>query len=271
MLTTYLRLLLNPLGLVSVRWGFWHPALHLGFEILGYVVSLGVYRWQACPDILQPDQRQRLKWWTLGGAILGAKLVPILENIQSPAVWFVLLSGKSLAGGLLGGIIGTEIGKLKAKIPVSTGDVLVWPLLLGSLAGRLGCASCAVMDGMLGSRLSDNLLTQFPWVGLLSVAVPKNLAVAFEVQQALHLKPGIYWNVAMLEILGLICIAGAMWLVVQWKNRQAGVVFYSFCLGYFMLRIALEAVKHPVIQFSVVQGVSLIGVLLSGWRLCRAR
>jgi phosphatidylglycerol:prolipoprotein diacylglycerol transferase len=258
--------LLNPLGLVRWQWGYWHPSLHFGFEVLGYLTSFAIYKHQAVVDTLTPPQRKRLKLWTLGGAILGAKAVPLLEVMGSPLWGMALWSGKSLAGGLLGGIVGTELGKWRGKLgTASTGDVLVWPLVWGSLVGRLGCAATAVFDGMLGQTVP-------PWLvglaGVVGVNTQTAVALSPQVQSLLKLNSGWLFNLGQLELFGLVTLAVVLWrMSSRKKNPSAGWLFYSFCVGYFALRLGLEVLKHGSAHLTVVQGVSLLGLLWAVYRL----
>jgi hypothetical protein len=254
-------------------WGYWHPLLHLLFEGLGYVASWWVFRHQTMPDVLSPESRKALKWWTLGGAVLGAKLVPLLELWHTPLWWVTLISGKSLAGGLLGGIIGSEVRKRRLGIAASTGDVLVLPLLVGTCIGRIGCSSTAMWDGMLGipvqHETAQALLVYFGAWGkaFLTVQVSEahRGASLFPIQQA----TGLYWNTASWELLGLLVIAGILLVIRPWMARQfkPGAWFYAFCVPYSLLRFGLEVLKQGEGALSVVQGVSLLMLIISLYTL----
>jgi prolipoprotein diacylglyceryltransferase len=253
------------------QWGFWYPGMHVFFEVLGYVVSWWVLKHQTIPDVLAPEQRKALKWWTLGGAIVGAKLVPILECMGTPLWWTALITGKSLAGGLLGGILGSEIKKAKLGIASSTGDVLVLPLLVGTFIGRLGCASTAVWDDMLGVPV------QFP-VGLNAMLPVFSVEVTTQVAASPAWLPlpkhaGLYWNVASLECVGLMAIALLLWGVYPLLKRtfRPGALFYTFCTLYSLLRLLLEQLKHAPDSLTLVQGVSLLTLLISMLTLKRLR
>jgi hypothetical protein len=252
----------------SWQWGYWYPAWHVVWELLGYVVSWYVLKYQTTQDVLSSEMRRQLKWWTLVGAVLGAKTVPILESLASGTVHglLVLGVGKSLAGGLLGGILGSELGKYRLGITLATGDVLVYPLLVGSFVGRLGCASTAVWDGMLGQPLPVVVQQSLPYLG---VAVTPAF-IAHGLSQA---KAGIYWNVGTVELMGLVVLAVVLHGIkpVVLKRFATGAWFYMFCLGYFLLRFGLEGLKHGGHTLTVVMSVSLIGGLFALSRLFRLR
>ena len=164
--------LLNPFGLTSWYWGHWHPICHLGFEVLGYVASFYCYKHQTIPDSLSPAQRKKLKWWTLGGAIVGAKLVPFLETVQTVGL-VALLAGKSLVGGLLGGIVGSEVGKWRLMLgTASTGDVLVYPHSFDTMIWfpvRIFPFSDGILTGVVGFVLQIIWLLLLLVVGLFLV------------------------------------------------------------------------------------------------------
>jgi phosphatidylglycerol---prolipoprotein diacylglyceryl transferase len=251
------------------QWGYWHPAFHLLFEVLGYLGSYLLFKRQKMPDVLTPKQRQQLKWWMLGGALIGAKLIPLIEHINTPLIGMILLTGKSLAGGLLGGIIGTELGKRKAGITVSSGDQLVWPLIVGSIIGRLGCASCAVVDQMVGKLIPETLLNHYPV--LYGFGVNMLYARAYgkinNWDVVNFTQAGWYWNTPMLEIAGLVIIAGVLVVMGKVKRLTSGQLFYAFCLGYFTLRLAIDPLKHTHSVLTVVQAISLLGIVFSLWKL----
>lgn len=201
---------------------------------------------------------------------MGAKLVPLLELMNSPLWWGAFISGKSLAGGLLGGIVGSELQKARQGIIASTGDVLVLPLLVGTLVGRLGCSCSAIWDAMLGTlAVLPGWLT---WASpLLTVRVSPGYAKTFPLEPTLQ--AGLYWNIPSLEIIGLLGIAVGLTLFRQRLTHsfRPGALFYVFCLYYSLLRLFLETLKHASGGMSIVQWVSLATLALSVLTLARLR
>ena len=95
------------------------------------------------------------------GAVIGSKL---LGWIQHPAeawahrldaAW--LLGGKTIVGGLLGGLVGVELAKLGIGERRSTGDLFALPLCLGIALGRVGCFLAGLADHTYG------VPTALPW------------------------------------------------------------------------------------------------------------
>jgi phosphatidylglycerol:prolipoprotein diacylglycerol transferase len=149
----------------------------------------------------------------------------------------------------------------------STGDVLVYPLLLGSVVGRLGCSCSAVIDGMVGIPLPATWQAVAPYWGALVVNTSTVQHVSTKVTQLLHMNQGWAWNVASIEIVGLVVIALALRVVQQHYPLKTGQLFYSFCLGYFMLRLGLDELKQIAPVLTVVQWFSVVGIVWSVYRL----
>ena len=63
-----------------------------------------------------------------------------------------LLGGKTIVGGLIGGLIAVEWIKRRLGVVVATGDLLVLPLMLGIAIGRIGCFLSGLADRTYGSR-----------------------------------------------------------------------------------------------------------------------
>jgi phosphatidylglycerol---prolipoprotein diacylglyceryl transferase len=260
---------------LNIQWGYYPPFFHLLFEVLGYVTSFWMFRQQPMAPGLTAAQRQTLKPWTLIGAIVGAKLPPILENSLTPYWAMAWLFGKSLVGGVLGGIIGTELGKRKNRITVATGDPMVWPFLWGSVVGRIGCACAAVYDDMLAAQPIPLVwLTQWPLLQLLGVNTnAASMQTPWPATIAAQLHRGWVWNVATLELLGLLVLCLIVYGINHWGKLAQGQLFYGCCAGYFMLRLGLEwlTILPNTTPLTVVQGISLLGLGVCVWQWQRLR
>jgi len=97
----------------------------------------------------------------VAGAAIGNKAAHWLHHVdrwpllhESP---WLFLQGQSIVGGLLGGLIGVEIGKRCAGVTASTGDRFVVPILVGLLVGRIGCFVAGLSDETYGTP------TTLPW------------------------------------------------------------------------------------------------------------
>src|ERR1700682_4819285 len=107
------------------------------FETLAYVAAfvtfLRLRRRQG--DQLSDDSR----WWVVCAAIVGAaigcRLLGWLEAINTASY----ATGKTIVGGLAGGLVAVELAKMRLKISAATGDLFVIPLIVGIAIGRIGC------------------------------------------------------------------------------------------------------------------------------------
>jgi len=68
-----------------------------------------------------------------------------------------LMGGKTILGGLSGGLLAVEVTKKISGIQVRTGDLFAVPLCLGIAIGRLGCFFTGLGDNTYGTP------TALPW------------------------------------------------------------------------------------------------------------
>jgi prolipoprotein diacylglyceryltransferase len=102
------------------------------------------------------------RWATLScaaaGAALGARLLAWLANPEATYdLPGVLLGGKTIVGGLIGGLIGVELVKWSMGIRRSTGDLYAPALAVAIAIGRVGCLLTGIADDTSGRP------TSLPW------------------------------------------------------------------------------------------------------------
>lgn len=220
-----------------------HP--HLLLELLGYTAGFQFFlflrrRWRTV--IVPFEQNMWLIVGAVFGALAGSKLLAWWESIdlysphwRDPAYW---LGGKTIVGGLLGGWIGVEIAKKFLRIRYATGDVYVFPLIVGMSIGRIGCFLTGLDDHTCGSH------THVPW------------AVNFG-DGPRH--PAQLYDILFLLTLGLL-------LALRMRKPYAnGRVFRWFLLAYLAYRFGIEFLKdrfHPYLGLSAIQLACLAG---AGW------
>ena len=197
-----------------------HP--HLLFEGLAYLAGLVLFiqNPNKNPNGFTAEQRLWLAAAALTGAALGSKI--LFWFCDPPATlqrWNdleYLMGGKTLVGGLIGGLIGVEFMKVRLGITVSTGDAFVPSLLLGTAIGRVGCFLTGLADHTCGNP------TTLPW-GVDFGDGPRHPTQLYE----------ILW-------LGILAI-------LIWRRSlqpyRSGDLFKLFMVGYLGFRFFAEFIK----------------------------
>ena len=96
-----------------------HP--HIFFESLAYFISFRLILINSKKDTILPEQRTTIIVGGFIGALIGAKLLVLLQHLyllhDHPQHFLLLfLQGKTIIGGILGGLIGVEITKKMPNI-----------------------------------------------------------------------------------------------------------------------------------------------------------
>lgn len=196
--------------------------VHFIFETLAFFIAFRYYIYLRKNKNDSIDSINRL-YIILGatiGALLGSRLLGALENPQ------VLLSmdlldiykSKTIAGGLLGGLLGVEFFKKLLGEKQSSGDLFVFPLILGIIIGRIGCFLTGVLEPTYGIE------TDF-FMGMnLGDGVKRHPTSLYEI----------------IFLTGLFLILKR----IQRKNiLENGALFKLFMISYFPFRFFIELIK----------------------------
>ncbi|WP_415324764.1 prolipoprotein diacylglyceryl transferase [Chryseobacterium sp. MMS23-Vi53] len=155
------------------------------------------------------------------GALIGSKLIGNLENPYTLFEHFDLKriwTNNTIVGGLAFGLIGVELAKKIVGHRESTGDLIVYPLMLAMIIGRIGCFLTGIheetygipTDSVFGMHLGDQYLRH----------------------------PVALYEIAFLIILWIIL------KMIQKKNiYPSGFVFQVFMICYFSFRLMLDFIK----------------------------
>lgn len=229
---------------------------HLLIELLAYFVGGQLYWRLRRRDPIRADRfaQMGILVGLVLGAALGSKLAFWLEH---PAFAFAgfpnlahLLGGKSIVGGLLGGLIGVELSKRWVGVPQSTGDALVWPLAIGISIGRIGCFVSGLSDATYG--------------------VPSNLPWAVDFGDGIPRHP-----TQLYDIVWLLGSAAAIAWLARRQPLLAGDAFKLFLAGYLGWRLLVDALKPiPEVYWpglSGIQWLCLLGLLYYLPHLLRMR
>lgn len=232
-----------------------HP--HLLFELVAYSAGFQLYlslrkRWPRRKAAVPIEQAMWIIVGCVFGALAGSKLLAFAESFQH--YWShrdnlpVLLGGKTIVGGLLGGWVGVELVKKYLGVAHSTGDVYVFPLVLGMCIGRVGCFLTGLPDHTYGVH------TSLPW------------AVDFGDGRR---HPTQLYEIAFLLLVGVVLLARMR------SSSFNGELFRLFMLAYLSFRFFVEFIKpgdKPLGGLSAIQVASLAGafvcalLLFRGWR-----
>ena len=194
-----------------------HPRLHLVFEIAGYVCAAALYVWQRSRygDPIDGRSRATVLTGAALGAAIGTRLLFWLSYPGLPVSAF--FSGKTIVGGLLGGLIGVEVTKAIIGVKRSTGDLFVFPIVVALAIGRIGCFLAGPVDR------TEGLPSNAPW--------------AIAVGDGVRRHP-----VALYEIMFLLLLAPLLRFVRRTSTHE-GDMFRTLLLSYFVFRLCIDFLK----------------------------
>lgn len=228
---------------VYLNVGPWQIHPHPVFESLGYAAAFRLLLWQVKADSIPFAQRSAVMIGGLVGALVGAKGLVLLQHLDLLwAHWqqwlLLLLQGKTVVGALLGGLVGVEVTKRWLGFTQSTGDAFVYPLLVGTAIGRIGCFLTGLSDRTYG------IATTLPW------------GVDFGDGVARH-------PTQLYEIVFLVVLAWVIWLRSRYPYRS-GALFQLYFAAYLGFRFLIDFLKpdfHPFLGLSAIQVACLLGLL----------
>ncbi|WP_261510549.1 prolipoprotein diacylglyceryl transferase [Chryseobacterium paludis] len=199
---------------------------HPLFEALGMFMGMRYYFYlkRKSTEKLTFNTSAAVLIGATAGALIGSKLIGNLENpyklfehFDLKSIW----SNNTIVGGLAFGLMGVELAKKIVKHKESTGDLIVFPLMLAIIIGRIGCFLTGVYeetyglptDSIFGMHLGDQYLRH---------------------------------PVALYEIVFLISLWVILKIKKSTKEYPSGYIFQLFMLSYFTFRFFLDFIKPRV-------------------------
>lgn len=213
-------------------------AAHLIFESLSYFVGFRLYLWRRkrTGDVVNFEQRM----WVVAAAIVGAALgSKILNWFTDPQLlilnWnnpYFLMGGKTVVGGLIGGLFAVEWMKQRIGVTARTGDLFAVPLAAGLMIGRVGCFLAGLQDDTYGTA------TALPWGIDFGDGIARHPTQVYE----------ILW----------LAIVAALLLRLSRKKHREGDLFRIFMVAYFAFRLAVDFLKPraPIAGLGAIQWAS---------------
>jgi prolipoprotein diacylglyceryltransferase len=217
---------------------------HPVFETLACMVGFRIYTIlrRRAGDVVPDEQRLAVLAAAIVGAAIGSKLLAWANDPAAARTAFaagtLLAAGKTVVGGLLGGLVAVEAVKRRMGVRTATGDLYVYPLIAGIAIGRIGCFLTGLTDDTYGNA------TSLPW------------GVDFGDGVARH--PTQLYEIAFLALLALGFRA------VRDRPMEPGGRFKLFMASYLAWRFAIDLIKpapFSILGISVIQSACLLALV----------
>lgn len=171
------------------------------------------------------------------GALLGSHILGSLERphdlIRATDKLVYIWLNNTIVGGLAGGLIGVEFMKKIIGKKESTGDRMVFPLIVAMVIGRIGCFFTGVFeetyglptDSIFGMYLGDNFKRH---------------------------------PVAIYEIVFLVLLFIFIRYIQKNFSYKSGFLFQIFMICYFTFRFFLDFIKP---KYNIILNLSTIQIV----------
>jgi prolipoprotein diacylglyceryltransferase len=230
---------------VYIPIGPWEIHPHLLFETLSYFIGFRVYlalRRRAGDTVIVP-----YRWATLScaaaGAALGARGLAWLADAQATYdLRSLLLGGKTIVGGLVGGLIAVELVKRVMGIRRSTGDLYAPALAVAIAVGRIGCLLTGVADDTSGTP------TALPWGMDLGDGVRRHPTQLYEIVVLAAMVVPL-WRLAQRTMaVAATAAADGEHPAAPVGVLREGDAFKAFMVAYLGLRLVVDFAKpYPAV------------------------
>ena len=215
--------------------------IHLILEYLAFFIAYRYYVFlrRRNTDIITSNNRLSIILGAALGALVGSRLVGFLEN---PLIEFTLknaitlLNTKTIMGGLFGGLLGVELAKKIINESQSSGDLFVFPIILGIFIGRVGCFLSGINEFTYGKVTTS--------------------AFGMDLGDGLLRHP-----TSLYELFFLIFLFIALKTVNNRLQLKNGDLFKIFMLSYFGFRFCIEFLKPNVFYTFGLSSIQILCVI----------
>jgi phosphatidylglycerol:prolipoprotein diacylglycerol transferase len=191
--------------------------------MLAYATGFQLYRWlrRREGDVISTPTRWSVVVAAAVGGAIGSRVLASLEQPSAFATgWrdpLFLFGGKTIVGGLIGGVIAVEWIKQRIGVTSRTGDLFAVPLAAGIAIGRVGCFLTGLDDGTFGTPTAL-------WTGIdFGDGVPRH--------------PTQLYEIAFLMTLAIALAAARPALA------RSGDRFRVFMIAYLGFRLVIDLLK----------------------------
>lgn len=126
-----------------------NPALGSLFTALGFFAGIAVYWWRAKEMRIDTSGTMTIM---LVGAVVGVLVARVVERLveggSMATVLNPLYGGRTILGGVIGGLVAVEFAKRRMEVRYSTGPLWALAIPAGEVFGRIGC----YFNGCCGGR-----------------------------------------------------------------------------------------------------------------------
>ncbi|WP_316833537.1 prolipoprotein diacylglyceryl transferase [Pedobacter nutrimenti] len=217
--------------------------IHFICETLAYFLGYRYYIYLRSKQEDQISDEHRILIFigaALGG-FLGSHILGVLENPQYLKNMGILyfMRNTTIVGGLLGGLIGVELIKKKIGVSLSSGDMMVYPIILAMILGRLGCHFAGLDDGTYG------IPSSLPWAIDFGDGITRHPTNLYEI---------IFWILLWISLYNL----------EKQYALENGARFKLMLASYLFFRFCIEFIKPDYVfnfGLSVIQLACIAGLL----------
>jgi phosphatidylglycerol---prolipoprotein diacylglyceryl transferase len=215
-------------------------------ETLGYTFGFSAFRRlrKKYGDAVSDATRWSVITAGVAGAAIGSRILFWFEDPRLTAAhWHdavYLMSGKTIVGGLIGGLFAVELVKRQIGEKSSTGDLFAAPIALGLAIGRIGCFLGGLPDGTYGTP------TSLPWGVDFGDGIPRHPTQLYE----------------------SIFAFGLFLLLLRMMRRphRNGDIFKIFMVLYMIWRLAIDFWK-PEVRIAGFSGIQWACLAMLGYYL----
>ena len=251
------------------------------FLASGFLLGMWTATLRGQRDGLDPESLSNLMVWILLGAMIGAKLLYVIDEWdgkQSLSNLLLQRAGLVFQGALIGGVGAIYLYQRKHKLPLwRTLDAVAPSIALGYCLGRLGCFMTGCCHGKTcGVDYAHSITGKIFHSGqVVWVDSSPWLALVYEAKGKLSGLP-LYPTQLYESLSGLLLYLSLAWL--HKRKHFDGQVFALYLIVYSLFRFLIEFCRGDrlvrVFNEQITQGQIISFVMVAGgawlwWHLAR--